>query len=63
MEIDYAELDRLGDEIAELAAHLNAATARLLDLIRWNGLLPRLVRHRRAKVALRPQALWKEESR
>ena len=29
-----AELDRLGDEIAELAAHLEAATARLLDLIR-----------------------------
>jgi hypothetical protein len=30
----FAELDRLGDEIAELAAHLTAATARLLDLIR-----------------------------
>ena len=29
-----AELDRLGDEIAELSAHLEAATARLLDLIR-----------------------------
>src|SRR5437773_8834370 len=29
-----AELDRLGDEIAELAAHLDAATARLLALIR-----------------------------
>jgi 5-methylcytosine-specific restriction endonuclease McrA len=28
------ELKRLGDEIAELAAHLDAATARLLDLIR-----------------------------
>ena len=28
------ELRRLGDEIAELAAHLDAATARLLDLIR-----------------------------
>src|SRR5262245_45560252 len=28
------ELDRLGDEIAELASHLDAATARLLDLIR-----------------------------
>src|SRR5256885_10244 len=27
-------LDRLGDEIAELSAHLDAATARLLDLIR-----------------------------
>src|SRR6267142_6178792 len=36
--------DRLGDEIAELSAHLEAATARLLDLIRefdarggWNS--------------------------
>jgi hypothetical protein len=28
------ELERLGDEIAELAAYLDAATARLLDLIR-----------------------------
>jgi hypothetical protein len=26
--------DRLGDELAELSAHLEAATARLLDLIR-----------------------------
>jgi hypothetical protein len=29
-----ADIDRLGDEIAELSAHLEAATARLLDLIR-----------------------------
>ena len=29
-----AELDRLGDAIAELSAHVEAATARLLDLIR-----------------------------
>jgi 5-methylcytosine-specific restriction endonuclease McrA len=29
-----AELDRLGDEIAELSAHLDAASARLLTLIR-----------------------------
>ena len=42
-----AELDRLGDEIAELAAHLTAASARLLDLIRefdarggWNNGVP-----------------------
>ena len=28
------ELERLGDEIAELSAHLEAASARLLDLIR-----------------------------
>jgi len=38
------KLDQLGDEIAELSAHLDAATARLLDLIRefdasggWNN--------------------------
>ncbi len=31
---NIAELDRLGDEIADLSAHLDAATARLLDLIR-----------------------------
>ena len=29
-----ADLDRLGDEIAVLSAHLEAATARLLDLLR-----------------------------
>jgi 5-methylcytosine-specific restriction endonuclease McrA len=29
-----AEMDRLGNEIAELSAHLDAATAKLLDLIR-----------------------------
>ena len=29
-----AEMERLGDEIAELSAHLDASTARLLDLIR-----------------------------
>jgi hypothetical protein len=28
------DLDRLGDEIAELSVHLDADTARLLDLIR-----------------------------
>jgi len=33
------ELERLGDEIAELSAHLDAATARLLELIRVSGLL------------------------
>ena len=42
--VDYAAIDRLGDEIAELSALLEAATARLLDLIRefdarggWNN--------------------------
>src|SRR5512132_4473302 len=41
---NVAALDRLGDEIAELSAHLDAASARLLDLIRefdarggWNN--------------------------
>jgi hypothetical protein len=42
--MESCSLDRLGDEIAELSAHLDAATARLLDLIRefdvrngWNN--------------------------
>jgi len=42
--MEECPLDRLGDEIAELSAHLDAATARLLDLIRefdarkgWNN--------------------------
>src|SRR5438445_10670407 len=42
--VDSTALDRLGDEIAELSAHLEAATARLLDLLRafaarggWNS--------------------------
>ncbi len=30
----WQALERLGDEIAELSAHLDAATARLLELIR-----------------------------
>jgi hypothetical protein len=44
MQMSSSDLDRLGDEIAELSAHLDAATARLLDLIRefddragWNS--------------------------
>jgi hypothetical protein len=32
--VETRSLDRLGDEIAELSVHLEAATARLLDLIR-----------------------------
>src|SRR3989442_10804390 len=31
--METLSLDRLGDEIAELSAHLEAATARLLDLL------------------------------
>ena len=44
MHAHIAELKHLGDEIAELSAHLDAATARLLDLLRdfdarggWDG--------------------------
>src|SRR5260370_35525852 len=40
----FADLDRLGDEIADLSAHRDAASARLLTLIRefdarggWNS--------------------------
>jgi len=43
-ELTALDLDRLGDEIAKLSAHLDAASARLLDLIRefdaregWNN--------------------------
>ncbi|PYN29183.1 MAG: HNH endonuclease, partial [Candidatus Rokuibacteriota bacterium] len=32
--MEMRALDRLGDEIAELSAHLDAASARLLELIR-----------------------------
>ena len=32
--MEIHELDQLGDEIAELSAHIEAATAPLLDLIR-----------------------------
>ena len=42
--MDFAAVQRIGDEIAELSAHLDAASARLLDLIRqfdgeggWNN--------------------------
>src|SRR5438067_7644762 len=42
--MDMLSLEQLGDEIAELSAHLDAATAHLLDLIRefdardgWNN--------------------------
>jgi hypothetical protein len=44
MQVEYARIERLGDEIAELSAHLDAATARLLDRVRefdesggWNN--------------------------
>ena len=34
MNADYEETQRLGDQIAELSAHIEVAMARLLDLIR-----------------------------
>jgi 5-methylcytosine-specific restriction endonuclease McrA len=34
MQMSASDLERLGDEIAELSAHLDAAVSRLLDLIR-----------------------------
>src|SRR2546427_8774106 len=58
-----AELDRLGDEIAELSAHVEAATARLLDLIRdfdaragWNTGFPSCAAWLSWRVGLDPGA-------
>src|SRR5262245_61920686 len=58
-----AELEHLGDEIAELAAHLDAATARLLDLIRefdarggWNNGFPSCAAWLTWRVGLAPGA-------
>ncbi len=57
------ELDRLGDEIAELSAHLDAATARLLDLIRefdarggWNNGFPSCAAWLTWRIGLAPGA-------
>ena len=57
------ELDRLGDEIAELAAHLDAATARLLELIRefdarggWNNGFPSCAAWLTWRIGLAPGA-------
>ncbi len=57
------ELERLGDEIAELSAHLDAATARLLDLIRefdarggWNNGFPSCAAWLTWRVGLAPGA-------
>jgi hypothetical protein len=56
-------LDRLGDEIAELAAHLDAATAHLLDLIRefdarggWNNGFPSCAAWLTWRIGLAPGA-------
>ncbi len=61
--MEIAELDRLGDEIAELSAHLDAATARLLDLIRefdarggWNNGFPSCAAWLSWRVGLAPGA-------
>ena len=57
------ELERLGDEIAELSAHLDAATARLLDLIRefdarggWNNGFPSCAAWLTWRIGLAPGA-------
>jgi hypothetical protein len=57
------ELDRLGDEIAALAAHLDAATARLLDRIRefdarggWNNGFPSCAAWLSWRIGLAPGA-------
>ncbi len=57
------ELDRLGDEIAELSAHLDAATARLLELIRefdvrggWNNGFPSCAAWLTWRIGLAPGA-------
>ena len=68
-------LDRLGDEIAELSAHLDAATARLLDLIRefdarggWNNgfrscaALAELARGPRPGRGARAASAWRARS-
>src|SRR3989442_2017043 len=58
-----AAVDRLGDEIAELSAHVEAATARLLDLIRdfdaragWNTGFPSCAAWLSWRVGLDPGA-------
>ena len=57
------DLERLGDEIAELSAHLDAATARLLDLVRefdarggWNNGFPSCAAWLTWRVGLAPGA-------
>src|SRR5207249_11062691 len=61
--MDTRALDRLGDEIAELSAHLDAATAHLLDLIRefdaregWNTGFPSCAAWLSWRVGLDPGA-------
>src|SRR4026209_1844564 len=63
MQMSSSDLERLGDEIAELSAHLDAATARLLDLIRefdagggWNNGFPSCAAWLTWRVGLAPGA-------
>jgi hypothetical protein len=63
MRMSSSDLERLGDEIAELSAHLDAATARLLDLIRefdarggWNNGFPSCAAWLTWRVGLAPGA-------
>ncbi len=62
-----AALDQLGDEIAELSAHLEAATARLLNLIRefdarggWNAGFRSCAAWLSWRVGLDPGAAWEK---
>jgi len=63
MQMSSSDLDRLGDEIAALAAHLTAATARFLELIRafdagggWNHGFPSCAAWLTWRVGLAPGA-------
>jgi hypothetical protein len=63
MQMCSSDLDRLGDEIAELSARLDAAVARLLDLIRefdarggWNNGFPSCAAWLTWRVGLAPGA-------
>ena len=63
---NVVELDRIGDEIAELSAHLDAATARLLELIRefdarggWNN---RHVSRARTGCAIASGSAWERRA-
>ena len=63
MQTCQSDLDRLGDEIAELSAHLDAASARLLDLIRefdarggWNNGFPSCAAWLTWRIGLAPGA-------
>ena len=63
MQMSSSDLDRLGDEIAELSVHLDAATARLLDRIRefdarggWNNGFPSCAAWLTWRVGLAPGA-------